>query len=148
MEHTMDEQMRTMVEDGTLSEGAYKELLETLGEALKDNGQLFEVKYRHNIVSATSVISNDDDVSGVHLFEDHFIRTTIVTTKEYPNAYKHYDSYSKIFNNHEIAVHNGKAIMEVGDMWTDYNRTECGDVLLLQNTILSAKPYRKRAREE
>ena len=97
MEHTMDEQMRAMVEDGTLSEGAYKALLETLGEALKD--------------SATSVISNDDDVSGVHLFEDHFIRTTIVTTK-------------------------------------DYNRTECGDVLLLQNTIISVKPYRKRAREE
>ena len=78
-----------------------------------------------------------------------FIRTTIATTKEYPNAYSHNDSYSKIFNDHEIAVHNGKPIMKASDMWTDRNRTEFGDVLLFQNTIMSVKPLtRKRAREE
>ena len=53
----MDEQMRAMVEDGTLSEGAYKALLETLSEALKDGQKyetLFEVKYIVNTVSAYS----------------------------------------------------------------------------------------------
>ena len=137
----MDDQMRQMVEDGTLTEGAYKVLLKTLTETY--NGQLFEVKYRHNIVSATS-----DDDGNVHLIQQSFIRTTIVTTREYSSAYKAFDEYYKIFNNHEIAVHNGKAIMEVGDVWTDQNRTESGDALLFQNTIISVKPYRKRAREE
>ena len=35
-------------------------------------------------------------------------------------------------------------------MWSDYNRTKNGDVLLFQNTIISVKPVtltRKRARE-
>ena len=60
----MDEQMRLMVEEGTLSEGAYKALLETLGKALKDGEKyetLFEVKYRHNIVSAMSINFTEDD---------------------------------------------------------------------------------------
>ena len=145
---TMDYKMHLMVQDGSLSEGAQKELAETLGKALKDR-EMFEVKYKQNIVSAMSVNSDDDDVDGVHLFENTSIRTTIATTKEYPHAYKYHDTYTSVFNQNQIAVHNGKPIMAPSDPFTSYIRTNEGNVMLFQNTIISVKPVTlKRAREE
>ena len=149
MQHTMDDKMRLMVQDGTLSESAQKELAKTLGKALKDR-EMFEVKYKQNIVSAMSIYSDDDDVNGVHLFEDTFIHTMIATTKEHPHAFKYHDTYTSVFNNNQIAVHNGKPIMAPSDTFTNYSRTNGGNVMLFQNTIISVKSIRirKRAREE
>jgi hypothetical protein len=151
MEHKMDEQMRTMVEAGQMSEQAYKQLVETLGSGYQHEEKLFIVKYRHNIVSAMSIISDDYETSGVHLFEDHFVCTMIATSKECPD-HSWPDTYQKIFNENQIAVHNGKPKMKPTDSWSTRSRTSHGtndgNVLLFQNTILSVTPYtRKRARE-
>ena len=154
MQHTMDDKMRLMVQDGSLSEGAQKELAKTLGKALKDR-EMFEVKYKQNIVSAMSIYSDDDDVNGVHLFEDHFIHTMIATTKEYSYPFKYHDTYTSVFNNNQIAVHDGKPIMAPSETFskgfTSYSRTNGGNVMLFQNTIISVKPVtltNKRARED
>ena len=72
----------------------------------------------------------------------------IATSKEYTDAYGYHDTYQKVFNDNQIAVHNGKPIMKPTDTWSTGSRTDDGNVLLLQNTILSVTPYtRKRARE-
>ena len=148
MQHTMDDKMRLMVQDGTLSESAQKELAKTLGKALKDR-EMFEVKYKQNIVSAMSIYSDDDDVNGVHLFENTFIHTMIATTKEYSYPFKYHDTYTSVFNNNQIAVHDGKPIMAPSETFTNYSRTNEGNVMLFQNTIISVKPATlKRAREE
>ena len=53
------------------------------------------------------------------------------------------------FNNNQIAVHDGKPIMAASETFTSYSRTNGGNVMLFQNTIISVKPATlKRAREE
>lgn len=147
----MEEQMRTMVETGTLNEETYRKLVDKLAEvkATLTEEQLFTVTYRNNIVSAMSInFTDDDDTRGVHMFEDHYVRMMIVTSKEYRDNDNDHDSYSKVFNAKEIAVHNGVPIMKPGSTWSAHNRTEDGNYLLFQNTIISVTPFtRKRTRE-
>ena len=50
---------------------------------------------------------------------------------------------------YQIAVHDGKPIMAASETFTSYSRTNEGNVMLFQNTIISVKPATlKRAREE
>ena len=89
-----------------------------------------------------AVLPQQNRVTGLEIFQRDVDK----------GPYSFRNTYSTIFNDHEIAVHNGKPIMKAGDMWSDYNRTKNGDVLLFQNTIISVdvKPVtltRKRARE-
>ena len=148
MQHTMsDETVQDAPQDAPLSGGAQKECARL---RFVPDPELFEVKYKQNIVSAMSIYSDDDDVNGVHLFEDTFIRTMIATPKEQPHAFKSYDTYTSVFDKNQIAVHIGKPIMVPFDTFKGYSRTNGGNVMLFLNTIISVKSIRirKRAREE
>jgi hypothetical protein len=149
MEHMMNEQMRTMVEAGTLSEEAYKQLVETLGSGI---GQLYEVKY-----TATTVTANHMDPGEQSYIDKH--NQLMVTHTQHTKIMQGGGEYSSAdFEQGKLCKH-GSGLAALYKPGTQLVKTEWPNStdgfehshqsMVVLYTIIDIKPFsNKRARSE